>query len=100
MVSDGTLSSKMAKDVWAAMVETGDDARTVVKRLGLEQIHDAGALLAVIDKVLAGNADQVETYKSGKTAVLGHFVGQVMKETRGQANPAEVNRLLRERLGG
>lgn len=99
MVSDGTLSSKMAKDVWAAMVETGDDARTAVKRLGLEQIHDAGALLAVIDKVLAGNADQVETYKSGKTTVLGHFVGQVMKETRGQANPAEVNRLLRERLG-
>jgi len=100
MVGDGTLSSKMAKDVWAAMVETGEDARTVVQRLGLEQIHDAGALLAVIDKVLAANAGQVEKYRAGKTAVLGHFVGQVMKETRGQANPAEVNRLLLERLDG
>ena len=100
MVGDGTLSSKMAKDVWAAMVETGEDARTVVQRLGLEQIHDAGALLAVIDKVLASNAGQAEKYRAGKTAVLGHFVGQVMKETRGQANPAEVNRLLLERLDG
>ncbi len=100
LVTDGTLSSKMAKDVWAAMVETGDPAPVVVERLGLKQIHDSSALLAVIDAVLTANAGEVEKYKAGKTNLMGHFVGQVMKETRGQANPGEVNRLLRERLGG
>jgi aspartyl-tRNA(Asn)/glutamyl-tRNA(Gln) amidotransferase subunit B len=98
MVRDGTLSGKMAKDVWAAMVESGEEAPAVVARLGLRQIRDAGALLAVIDRVLAANAPEIAKYRAGKTTVFGHFVGQVMKETRGQANPAEVNRLLRERL--
>jgi aspartyl-tRNA(Asn)/glutamyl-tRNA(Gln) amidotransferase subunit B len=98
LVQDGTLSSKMAKDVWAEMVATGDAAGAVVERLGLRQIHDAGALTAVIDRVLGDNAAQIAKYRAGKTNLFGHFVGQVMKETRGQANPAEVNRLLRERL--
>jgi len=100
LVADGTLSSKMAKDVWAAMLETGDTAAVVVEQLGMKQIHDPDALRSVIGAVLAANAGEVEKYKAGKTNLMGHFVGQVMKETRGQANPGEVNRLLRELLGG
>jgi aspartyl-tRNA(Asn)/glutamyl-tRNA(Gln) amidotransferase subunit B len=98
LVQDGTLSSKMAKDVWAAMAASGDAAAIVVERLGLRQIHDTGELGAVIERVLGANAAQVEKYRAGKSNLFGHFVGQVMKETRGQANPAEVNRLLHERL--
>jgi aspartyl-tRNA(Asn)/glutamyl-tRNA(Gln) amidotransferase subunit B len=71
----------------------------VVERLGLRQIHDADLLSGIVDRVLAAFPDEVEKYRSGKTNIMGHFVGQVMKETRGQANPGEVNRLLRERLG-
>lgn len=100
LVQDRTLSSKMAKDVWAAMVESGEGASAVVERLGLRQIHDEGALVAVVERVLGANAAQIEKYKSGKTNLFGHFVGQVMRETRGQANPEAVNRLLRERLDG
>ena len=100
MVSERTLSGKMAKDVFAAMVESGEGAAAVVQRLGLQQIHDPAALLAVIDQVLGENPEEVAKYRAGKTQVFGHFVGQVMKQTRGQANPGLVNRLLRERLQG
>jgi len=100
LVSKGTLSGKMAKEVFAEMVRTGDNAPAVVERLGLRQIRDPGELGAVVDRVLAGSAAEVEKYRAGKTSLLGHFVGLVMKETRGQANPGEVNRLLREKLEG
>jgi aspartyl-tRNA(Asn)/glutamyl-tRNA(Gln) amidotransferase subunit B len=99
MVSDGTLSGKMAKEVFAAMVESGEEPARVVERLGLRQIHDENLLAAIVDRVLAAFPDEVAKYRGGKTNIMGHFVGQIMKETRGQANPAEVNRLLRERLG-
>jgi len=98
LVSDGTLSGKMAKDVFAGMIESGAPATSVVERLGLRQIHDSGALLAVIEAVLAANQSEVAKYRAGKTNLFGFFVGQVMKETRGQGNPGEVNRLLHEKL--
>ena len=99
-VEDGTLSGKMAKEVFAEMAASGEDADRVVARLGLQQIRDPGALGAVIDRVLEANPGQVAKYRAGKTKLFGFFVGLVMQETRGQANPSEVNRLLDERLGG
>jgi aspartyl-tRNA(Asn)/glutamyl-tRNA(Gln) amidotransferase subunit B len=98
LVAAGTLSGKMAKDVFAEMVASGEAPAVVVARLGLKQIDDSGALLPLVEQVLAENPSEVAKYRAGKTQVLGHFVGQIMKRTRGQANPGEVNRLLREKL--
>ena len=89
----------MAKEVFAAMIASGESAAAVVERSGMRQIHDAGALLAVVERVLAAHAAEVEKYRAGKTNLFGFFVGQVMKETRGQGNPVEVNRFLREKSG-
>ena len=80
------------------MFETGEPAATIIEREGLRQISDAAALEKIVDEVLAASSKQVEQYRSGKTAVLGYFVGQVMKATRGQANPAAVNEILRRKL--
>jgi aspartyl-tRNA(Asn)/glutamyl-tRNA(Gln) amidotransferase subunit B len=98
MVARGELSGKMAKEVFAKMFETGEPARRIVEREGLQQISDAAELGRIIDEVLEKNPKQVEQYLGGKTAVLGFLVGQVMKATRGQANPQTVNALLREKL--
>jgi aspartyl-tRNA(Asn)/glutamyl-tRNA(Gln) amidotransferase subunit B len=99
LIDNGTLSSKLAKDVFAKMFVEGKTAAEVVESEGLKQISDEGALQKIIDDVLAKNASQVETYRGGKTGLLGFFVGQVMKATRGQADPAVVNELLRKALG-
>jgi aspartyl-tRNA(Asn)/glutamyl-tRNA(Gln) amidotransferase subunit B len=99
LLDNGTLSSKLAKDVFAKMFADGKTAAEVVESEGLKQISDEGALQKIIDDVLAKNAGQVETYRGGKTGLLGFFVGQVMKATRGQADPAVVNELLRKALG-
>ncbi len=99
LIGKGEISGKIAKDVFEKMFATGESARAIIDREGLKQISDAGALGTIVDQVLAANARQVEQYKSGKTAVLGFLVGKVMKATRGQANPALVNRLLAEKLG-
>jgi aspartyl-tRNA(Asn)/glutamyl-tRNA(Gln) amidotransferase subunit B len=98
LIADGTLSSKLAKDVFAKMFESGNTAGQIIEAEGLKQITDTGALQKIIDDILAKNAGQVATYKSGKTSVLGFFVGQVMKATRGQANPQAVNELLKKAL--
>lgn len=98
LVNKGGISGKQAKDVFAKMFATGEPARVIVEREGLKQISDESALSAVVDQVLAANPKQVEQYRAGKTAVIGFLVGQVMKATRGQANPAVANRLLAERL--
>ncbi len=98
LIADGTISGKIAKDVFQKMVGSGEDARTIVAREGLTQVADEGALAAVIDQVLAQNPKAVEDYKGGKTAAKEALVGQVMKATRGKANPAIVNRLLEEKL--
>ena len=74
-------------------------APVIIKREGLEQISDTSELAAVIDDVLARSQAQVEQYRGGKKTVIGYFVGQVMKQTRGQADPQAVNRILQEKLG-
>jgi aspartyl-tRNA(Asn)/glutamyl-tRNA(Gln) amidotransferase subunit B len=98
LIADGKISGKIAKELLPKMAETGDAPETLVEREGLSQISDEGALLKIIDEVIAANPKQLEQYRSGKTTVIGFFVGQVMKASRGQGDPAVVNRLLQEKL--
>jgi aspartyl-tRNA(Asn)/glutamyl-tRNA(Gln) amidotransferase subunit B len=98
LIAGGTLSGKLGKEVFARMLESGRTAGEIIEAEGLKQISDTGALQKIIEEVLAKNPGQVETYKNGKTSVLGFFVGQVMKATRGQANPGAVNELLKKAL--
>ena len=98
LIESGDISGKMAKDIFDDMVETGNDPAQIIDQRGLRQMNDETELSTIIDKIMTDNAEQVEKYRSGKTGLKGWFVGQVMKETRGQANPAAVNRLLEERL--
>ncbi|MBN1629366.1 MAG: Asp-tRNA(Asn)/Glu-tRNA(Gln) amidotransferase subunit GatB, partial [Thermoleophilia bacterium] len=98
LVSGGTLSGKMAKEVFEVMTTTGKGAKSIVAERGLGQISDTGALEAVVERLVAANPSLVEDFRQGKEKVLGFFVGQVMKETRGQANPQIVNELLRKHL--
>jgi aspartyl-tRNA(Asn)/glutamyl-tRNA(Gln) amidotransferase subunit B len=98
LIDKGTISGKMAKQVFTEMWKTGDTAENLVKKLGLSQITDDGAIAKIIDDVIAQNTDQVAQYRAGKEKVFGFFVGQVMKLSKGQANPDTVNRLLKEKL--
>ncbi|HTQ53381.1 MAG TPA: Asp-tRNA(Asn)/Glu-tRNA(Gln) amidotransferase subunit GatB [Bryobacteraceae bacterium] len=98
LIRDGTISGKIAKEVFAKMFAGGEAAPAIIEREGLKQISDSGAIEKLIDTVLDQNPKQVEQYKSGKTTVLGFLVGQVMKASRGQANPGAVNEMLRKRL--
>jgi aspartyl-tRNA(Asn)/glutamyl-tRNA(Gln) amidotransferase subunit B len=98
LVVKGELSGKLAKDVLAKMAESGESPAVIVEREGLKQISDTGALEKIVDETIAANPKQVEQYRSGKTTVIGYLVGQVMKSSRGQANPATVNELLKTRL--
>jgi aspartyl-tRNA(Asn)/glutamyl-tRNA(Gln) amidotransferase subunit B len=98
LIDGGVLSSKMAKDVFARMAAAGEGAEAAVAALGLRQIGDAGAIEAIIAGVLEAHPKQREQYQAGKTALLGFFVGQVMKASQGQANPGMVNDLLRKAL--
>jgi aspartyl-tRNA(Asn)/glutamyl-tRNA(Gln) amidotransferase subunit B len=97
-IADNTISGKMAKDVLEAMWSGEGDADTVIEKKGLKQITDSGAIEKVIDDVIAKNPKQLEQYRSGKEALFGYFVGQVMKDTGGKANPAQVNELLKRKL--
>jgi aspartyl-tRNA(Asn)/glutamyl-tRNA(Gln) amidotransferase subunit B len=98
LISDNTISGKIAKDVFAEMYSSGKDAATIVEEKGLKQVTDTGAIESVIDTVIANNPDNVAAYKGGKDKLFGFFVGQVMKETQGKANPAMVNDILRKKL--
>ena len=100
LVEEGTISGKMAKEVFEKMYRTGKDPDTIVSKEGLRQISDTGELEALIDRILESNQKQVEAYRGGKKGLLSFFVGQAMKETRGQANPKLVSQMLREKLGG
>ena len=100
LVTDGTISGRVAKEVFDDMWESGRTAREVVEAKGLKQISDESAIEAVLDEIIAGAAQQVEQYRAGNEKVLGWFVGQAMKATKGQANPGVVNQLLRKKLGG
>jgi aspartyl-tRNA(Asn)/glutamyl-tRNA(Gln) amidotransferase subunit B len=99
LVEAGTISGKIAKTVFEEMFAAGRPPGEIVSEKGLVQITDERAVAAIIDKVVAENPSQVAQYRSGKSAALGWFVGQVMKASQGKANPALVNRILKERLG-
>ncbi|QHL90422.1 Asp-tRNA(Asn)/Glu-tRNA(Gln) amidotransferase subunit GatB [Sphingomonas changnyeongensis] len=99
LVADGTLSGTLAKQVFEIMLETREDPLAIVEARGLKQTSDTGAIEQAVDTVLAANADKVEQYKAGKTALFGFFVGQTMKAMGGKANPQVVNEILSKRLG-
>jgi aspartyl-tRNA(Asn)/glutamyl-tRNA(Gln) amidotransferase subunit B len=98
LIDDGTISGNIAKKVFASMIESGDEPGVIVEREGLAQVSDSGAIEGMIDEVLAANPDKVEEYKGGKDKLFGFFVGQVMKASKGQANPAAVNEMLKKKL--
>jgi len=100
LVDQGTLSGRMAKDVFEEMFASGRNASEIVAEKGLEQVSDTGEIEAIIDQVMAENPKQVEQFRAGKDKVLGFFVGQVMKATAGKANPQLVNQLLAKKLKG
>ncbi|MBQ2430426.1 MAG: Asp-tRNA(Asn)/Glu-tRNA(Gln) amidotransferase subunit GatB [Campylobacter sp.] len=97
-ISDGTISQKAAKDVLDFLMENDESVDSVIEKLGLKQVSDDGAIVAIIDAVLNANADKVAEYKSGKDKLFGFFVGQVMKEGKGAFNPSKVNELLKAKL--
>jgi aspartyl-tRNA(Asn)/glutamyl-tRNA(Gln) amidotransferase subunit B len=100
LIADGTVSGRLAKDVFEIMAETGDDPAAIVEARGLRQITDIGAIEAAIAAVITANPKQVEQFKAGNDKVLGWLVGQVMKATQGKANPGQVNELLRRAIAG
>jgi aspartyl-tRNA(Asn)/glutamyl-tRNA(Gln) amidotransferase subunit B len=99
-IVDNTISGKIAKEVFEAMWSEGKPADAIIEAKGLRQITDTGAIERVIDEVMAANPKQLADYRSGKDKLFGFFVGQVMKATGGKANPAQLNDLLKLRLGG
>ena len=98
LIEDGSISGKMAKTVFEEMFASGKSPALIIKEKGLVQISDEGTLLPVIEDIVKANPKVVEDYKNGKDKAFGFFIGQIMKSTRGQANPALVNKLLKERL--
>jgi len=98
LMADNTISGRMAKEVFEIMVDTGQTPDAIVEERGMKQITDTGAIDAAVDKILAENADKVAQYKSGKTQVLGWFVGQLMKATKGAANPGMCSDALKKKL--
>jgi aspartyl-tRNA(Asn)/glutamyl-tRNA(Gln) amidotransferase subunit B len=98
LIKSGEISGKIAKDVLDVMIETGEDAARIVETKGLKQVSDSDALEKIIDEVITKNPQMLADYKSGKEKLFGFFVGQVMKESKGQANPTMVNDLLKKKL--
>ncbi|WP_020593522.1 Asp-tRNA(Asn)/Glu-tRNA(Gln) amidotransferase subunit GatB [Kiloniella laminariae] len=98
LISDDTISGRIAKEVFEAMWESGKDADVIVEEKGLKQITDTSAIEAAIDEIIANNPGQVEGYKGGNERLIGWFVGQTMKATGGKANPGMVNELLKKKL--
>jgi aspartyl-tRNA(Asn)/glutamyl-tRNA(Gln) amidotransferase subunit B len=99
-IADDTISGKIAKEVFEAMWSEGKSADDIIEAKGLRQITDAGAIESVIDAIIAANPKQLADYRSGKDKLFGFFVGQVQKATGGKANPAQLNELLKAKLGG
>lgn len=98
-IEDDTISGKIAKDVFAMMVDSGKDAALIIEEKGLKQVSDTGELESVIDQIIADNPKETERYRGGEKKLMGFFVGQVMKATKGKANPQAVNQLLGKKLG-
>jgi aspartyl-tRNA(Asn)/glutamyl-tRNA(Gln) amidotransferase subunit B len=100
LIGDNTISGRIAKDVFEIMVETGGDPAVIVEEKGLKQITDTGFIEGIVEKIIAENPGQVAQYDGGANPkVIGWFVGQVMKQSQGKANPAQVNELLKKKLG-
>jgi len=97
-ISDNTISGKIAKEVFEAMWKGEGSADEIIESRGLKQITDSGEIEGIIDEIIAANPEQVEQFRAGKEKVLGFFVGQVMKASKGKANPGQVNQLLRQKL--
>ncbi|RUM55881.1 MAG: Asp-tRNA(Asn)/Glu-tRNA(Gln) amidotransferase GatCAB subunit B, partial [Nautilia sp.] len=97
-VEDGTINGKGAKDLLDLLMEEVVAVDDAIERLGIKQMNDEGALIAIIDEILEKNSDKVEEYRNGKEKLFGFFVGQVMKATKGSANPQAVNKILKEKL--
>ena len=98
LIEDGTISSKIAKKVFRELILNGGDAKKVVEAKGLVQLSDPAQLLPMINEVLDNNAQSIEDFKNGKDRAVGFLVGQIMKATKGQANPGVVNQLLNQEL--
>ena len=99
LLKKGTISKNIAKSLVVEILKTGEDAKALVEKKGLSVISDESAILAIVQKIVAANPEQVAAYKGGKNNLLGWFVGQVMKQSKGTANPAIVNQLLKQKLG-
>jgi aspartyl-tRNA(Asn)/glutamyl-tRNA(Gln) amidotransferase subunit B len=103
-ITDGTISGKIAREIfdalWAGEAGGEDAVDIVIKNKGLQQISDSGAIEKIVDEILAANAQQVADYKAGKDKAFNSLVGQVMKATRGKANPQQVNDILKRKLAG
>ena len=100
LIEKGTISNNIGKQILIDMLQTGEKASAIVEKKGLSQITDVDAIRKMVEEVVANNPNQVEQYKSGKTNILGFFVGQIMKGTKGRANPKTVNEILLELLNG
>jgi aspartyl-tRNA(Asn)/glutamyl-tRNA(Gln) amidotransferase subunit B len=98
LINNNTISGKIAKDVFPEMLRSNKDPETIVKEKNLVQITDTSAIESIVEKVLSANQKQVEEFLSGKEKVLGFLVGQIMRETKGKANPQIVNEILRNKL--
>ena len=99
LMADGTINGRIAKDVFEAMVETGEAPGVIVDQRGLRQVTDSSAIDAAIEAVMAANPDKVAQYRGGKDKLFGFFVGQVMKAMEGKGNPGLINQSLKQRLG-
>lgn len=99
LIEKGTISNNIGKQIIIEMLKEGTKASVIVEKKGLSQISDEGAIKELVQKVVDAHPNEVEAYKNGKTNLLGFFVGQIMKETKGRANPKTVNQLLREIIG-
>jgi aspartyl-tRNA(Asn)/glutamyl-tRNA(Gln) amidotransferase subunit B len=98
LIEDGTISGKIAKDVFEDMFTSGKSANQIVEEKGMEQISDQSELENIVSRILADHPDEISRYKAGDQKLMGFFVGQVMKETKGKANPKIVNEILRKGL--
>ena len=98
MIDEGKISSKQGKDLFYAVLEQEKEPMVLVKELGMEQLSDDNALREIICKILDENADNIAKYKSGRTNILGFFVGQTMKATQGKANPEVANKIILEEI--
>jgi len=97
-VEDSTISGKGAKDLLDLLMKESIEVDEGIEKLGIKQVSDDGAIITIIDEVLSKNSDKVEEYRGGKDKLFGFFVGQVMKASKGSANPQKVNKLLKEKL--